>query len=93
MHEIAHAAGLNHARGASQIMYPMTTRKPAAFGAGDAAGLRKVGRAAGCFPAGLPGALSVVRPDALSTGRPGAPVPGLPAALRTAPSADAALAG
>ncbi len=93
MHEIAHAAGLNHARGTSQVMYPMTTRKLAAFGAGDAAGLRKVGRAAGCFPASLPGALSVVRPDVLSTGRPGAPVPGLPAALRAAPSVHTALAG
>ena len=71
----------------------MTTRKPAAFGAGDAAGLRKVGRAAGCFPASLPGRCRSSGPTQLSTGRPGAPVPGLPAALRTAPSADAALAG
>jgi hypothetical protein len=59
MHEIAHAAGLNHARGTSQVMYPVMTRKPAAFGAGDAAGLRRVGRAAGCFPASLPRVLSV----------------------------------
>ena len=93
MHEIAHAAGLNHARGTSQIMYPSMTRKPAAFGAGDAAGLRKVGRAAGCFPASVARALSVARPDALSTGRPGTAGPGLPAALRTAPPADAVLAG
>jgi hypothetical protein len=92
MHEIAHAAGLNHAQGTSQVMYPTMTRKSAAFGAGDAAGLRKVGRAAGCFPASLPWALSGARPDALSTGQPGAPVPGLPAALRTAPSVDAAVA-
>jgi hypothetical protein len=93
MHEIAHAAGLNHARGTSQVMYPMMTRKLAAFGAGDASGLRKVGRAAGCFPASVARALSVARPDALSTGRPGAPVPGLPAALRTAAPVDTALAG
>lgn len=93
MHEIAHAAGVNHARGPSQVMYPVMTRKPAAFGAGDAAGLRKVGRASGCFPASLTRALSVARPDALSTSQPGAPVPGLPAALRTAPTAGAAVAG
>lgn len=72
MHEIAHAAGLNHARGTSQVMYPTMTRKPAAFGAGDAAGLRKVGRAAGCFPGGLPRAMTVGPREPLTTSRPAA---------------------
>ncbi|HET9631582.1 MAG TPA: hypothetical protein VFP73_04250 [Terrabacter sp.] len=51
MHELAHAVGLDHARGTTQIMYPVAQRMPANWGAGDLTGLRLVGRAAGCIPA------------------------------------------
>lgn len=53
LHELGHAVGLNHAKDASQVMYPILTRKLASFGAGDAVGLHKLGRASGCFPAVL----------------------------------------
>lgn len=51
MHELAHAVGLDHARGATQVMYPVAQHMPASWGAGDLTGLRVVGRAAGCVPA------------------------------------------
>jgi hypothetical protein len=50
LHELGHAAGLNHVSTRSQIMYPTIggwTR--AYYHAGDLAGLRRVGRAAGCM--------------------------------------------
>jgi len=49
MHELGHAVGLQHVRDDQQIMYPTLTRKKATWGAGDRNGLRKVGKAAGCF--------------------------------------------
>jgi hypothetical protein len=49
MHELGHAVGLQHVRDSKQIMYPTLTRKKATWGAGDKNGLRKVGKAAGCF--------------------------------------------
>ncbi len=49
MHELAHAVGLKHVKDRAQIMYPTLTRKKATWGAGDRNGLRKVGKAAGCF--------------------------------------------
>ena len=47
MHEIGHALGLGHAKHVTQIMYPVTTNKPATWGAGDFKGLRVLGRG-GC---------------------------------------------
>ena len=49
MHELGHAVGLQHVKDDQQIMYPTLTRKKATWGAGDRNGLRKVGKAAGCF--------------------------------------------
>jgi hypothetical protein len=50
LHELGHAVGLNHVGLKSQIMYPMVgTWSRAAYHYGDVAGLRLVGRAAGCF--------------------------------------------
>lgn len=49
MHELGHAVGLAHVKDKRQIMYRTMTRKRATWGAGDYNGLRKVGKAAGCF--------------------------------------------
>lgn len=56
LHELAHSMGLDHVRDARQIMYPtLTPSAPSGYGAGDRAGLAKLGRAAGCIsvPAGM----------------------------------------
>lgn len=47
-HELAHAVGLDHTKDKSQLMHPVLGRY-SSFGAGDHAGLRKVGRPAGCI--------------------------------------------
>ncbi|MGH9150215.1 MAG: matrixin family metalloprotease, partial [Acidimicrobiales bacterium] len=51
LHELAHIVGLGHASDPAQLMYPETadqTTRPANFAAGDRAGLRWLGRQAGC---------------------------------------------
>jgi hypothetical protein len=49
MHEIAHAAGLDHTMSRAQVMYPVMQPGLARFGAGDLAGLAKVGARQGCI--------------------------------------------
>jgi hypothetical protein len=50
MHEIGHAVGLDHARHASQIMYPLLGPHAATmYGAGDYRGLQLLGRSQGCL--------------------------------------------
>ena len=52
LHELAHVAGLGHTRDKGAIMYPETadqTGRPAAYKEPDLAGLRFLGREAGCL--------------------------------------------
>jgi hypothetical protein len=49
MHELGHLVGLDHVTDPSQLMYPTVTEKPAAWGAGDTAGLAMLGRSNGCL--------------------------------------------
>jgi hypothetical protein len=50
MHELGHAVGLNHAKYKSEIMYPtIGNYSPNGYAAGDLAGLRLLGRSAGCL--------------------------------------------
>jgi len=50
LHELGHAVGLNHVSTRSQIMYPtIGSWTRAYYHSGDLAGLRRVGRAAGCM--------------------------------------------
>jgi hypothetical protein len=51
LHELSHIMGLGHTRDRSQLMYPETTAqtsRPVRFGESDLAGLRLLGRPAGC---------------------------------------------
>ena len=49
MHELGHLVGLDHVADRSQMMFATVTGKPAAWADGDLAGLRQVGRTAGCL--------------------------------------------
>ena len=50
MHELGHAVGLGHVNDRDSLMQPVAhPRGDAMFSAGDATGLRKLGRAAGCL--------------------------------------------
>jgi hypothetical protein len=57
MHELGHAAGLDHAGSRASLMYPeLAASAPDGYGPGDRAGLARLGRAAGCvtIPVQLP---------------------------------------
>ena len=49
LHEFGHVLGLGHAKDTTQLMYPQMTQRKARWGAGDLAGLRKLGSARGCL--------------------------------------------
>ena len=50
LHELGHAMGLNHVTDPRQLMYPVImSRSRAAYGPGDLAGLRRLGRTQGCL--------------------------------------------
>jgi hypothetical protein len=49
MHELGHVVGLAHTSAKRQIMSPHVTRRRATWGAGDLAGLRRVGDRHGCL--------------------------------------------
>lgn len=50
-HEMGHAVGLGHAKQSNEVMYPIAhSGSPTDYQAGDRAGLRAIGVAAGCSP-------------------------------------------
>ena len=50
LHEVGHVAGLAHVTDPSQVMYPVAgPGAPTSYGAGDLAGLRRLGQAGGCL--------------------------------------------
>ena len=51
LHELAHITGLGHVREPSELMYPETADHtgPTAFGKGDLAGIKYLGKEAGCL--------------------------------------------
>ncbi len=66
MHEIGHALGLAHTGDKRQIMYPTMQGGPARFGAGDLAGLNRLGAQQGCLTlqaAGRPTRTMTTRSD------------------------------
>lgn len=48
LHELGHLFGLGHVNDTTQVMHPNVTTGEARLGAGDLAGLEKLGRKAGC---------------------------------------------
>jgi hypothetical protein len=50
LHELGHATGLNHAKYTTELMYPtISNSSPNGYSSGDLAGLRLLGRSAGCI--------------------------------------------
>lgn len=49
LHEWGHVLGLDHVEDPAQVMNPDLVSSPATWGTGDLAGLRALGRAAGCL--------------------------------------------
>lgn len=49
LHEFGHVLGLGHVEERSQVMYPQMTKRKARWGAGDLAGLQKLGSKRGCL--------------------------------------------
>jgi hypothetical protein len=48
-HEVGHIVGLGHASSRSQLMFGVSSSRNVRFGAGDLAGLRRVGASRGCL--------------------------------------------
>lgn len=72
LHELAHLAGLGHAGNRASLMYPLSaeqTARPARYSPNDRAGLRLLGRDAGCLPTPPPA------PNTAGPGGPAVPVP------------------
>lgn len=55
LHELGHIFGLAHVEDDTQVMYPDVTGGEARLGAGDLAGLERLGRAGGCLETPRPG--------------------------------------
>ena len=49
MHELGHVVGLDHVPDAASMMHPTADLPAAVWAAGDLAGLKAVGRGAGCL--------------------------------------------
>jgi hypothetical protein len=49
LHELGHVLGLDHVVDPAQVMHPSLVSSPAAWGAGDLAGLRLLGPDSGCL--------------------------------------------
>ncbi len=54
LHELGHLFGLAHVEDDTQVMYPDVTGGSARLGAGDRAGLERLGRAGGCLDVPTP---------------------------------------
>jgi hypothetical protein len=58
LHELAHATGLDHVASEAEQMHPkLTSSAPKGYGPGDLAGLKKIGKEAGCIT--IPTTISV----------------------------------